>query len=194
MSPVQHISLSLRSLLQGIAGALPAYDPKNAGSSYHLNEQLKRLSLQLERDHLHAHVPISQVAVRLVEHLSAKGEVSAGDAVAMIEWIVAQLCSSLEVSVPRTARELETAPAEPKAPGQRLQMVSAKKLGEIMIQLSMLTPSQVERALVHQKATGCRLGEALVELQLVPREAVQTALRIQQVRRGDGGDVWGPGL
>jgi hypothetical protein len=51
-----------------------------------------------------------------------------------------------------------------------------------MVQMSMLTQDQVERALNFQRARGCRLGEALVDMGLLKKESVMAALRVQEMR------------
>lgn len=71
-----------------------------------------------------------------------------------------------------------------------LKLVSSRKLGEMLTQMSLLTPTQVERALNHQRVTGCRFGEALIEMRILTREAVESALRMQDARRGPRGP-WG---
>jgi hypothetical protein len=79
----------------------------------------------------------------------------------------------------------------PTAAGQtQLRMVSNRKLGELLVQMSLLTPTQVEQALAHQRMTGCRLGEALIQLKLLPKNTVESALRMQGSRRNFSGDPW----
>jgi hypothetical protein len=38
--------------------------------------------------------------------------------------------------------------------------------------------------------TGCRLGEALIQLKLLPKNTVESALRMQGSRRNFSGDPW----
>ena len=81
-------------------------------------------------------------------------------------------------------------PGPNKLPNRGLQLASAKKLGELMVQLSMLTPAQVEAALAEQRISGCRFGEALIQLRMLPREAVENAIRAQRSRAGWAQDNW----
>jgi type IV pilus assembly protein PilB len=51
-----------------------------------------------------------------------------------------------------------------------------KRLGEILLELGLVTHEKIEEALVHARRTGTRLGEALVDLQMVSEEQVTRAL------------------
>jgi len=51
-----------------------------------------------------------------------------------------------------------------------------KRLGEILLQMGLVTPEKIEEALTHARRTGSRLGEALVDLNMVSEEQVARAL------------------
>jgi len=51
-----------------------------------------------------------------------------------------------------------------------------KRLGEILLQMGLVTPEKIEDALTHARRTGSRLGEALVDLNMVTEESVSRAL------------------
>jgi len=51
-----------------------------------------------------------------------------------------------------------------------------KRLGEILLQMGLVTNAKIEEALTHARRTGTRLGEALVDLQMVTEEQVTKAL------------------
>jgi len=51
-----------------------------------------------------------------------------------------------------------------------------KRLGEILIQMGLVTATKVEDALTHAKRTGVRLGEALIDLNMINEEQVTRAL------------------
>jgi hypothetical protein len=54
----------------------------------------------------------------------------------------------------------------------------------------LLDAKQVERALAYQHSKGCRLGEALIEMGLVSKEAVQNALKVQRTRADHSEGPW----
>ncbi|MDH3265128.1 MAG: ATPase, T2SS/T4P/T4SS family, partial [Paracoccaceae bacterium] len=55
-------------------------------------------------------------------------------------------------------------------------MEPRKRLGEILLQMGLVTPEKIEDALVHSRRTGSRLGEALVDLSMLTEEQVARAL------------------
>ena len=55
-------------------------------------------------------------------------------------------------------------------------MEPRKRLGEILLQMGLVTPEKIEEALTHARRTGSRLGEALVDLNMVTEESVSRAL------------------
>jgi hypothetical protein len=72
--------------------------------------------------------------------------------------------------------------ANPSKPSN-LTLRDGRRLGDVLVQLSMLTADQVEGAVRLQRATGKRLGEALMELQLLTPGMLDAALRLQQSKR-----------
>lgn len=72
--------------------------------------------------------------------------------------------------------------AAPTAPSS-LTLRDSRRLGEILVRLSMLDLDQVENALRVQRATGKRLGEALMELKLISPGTLGSALRFQHNQR-----------
>ena len=55
-------------------------------------------------------------------------------------------------------------------------MEPRKRLGEILLQMGSVTPEKIEEALVHARRTGSRIGEALVDLNMLTEETVVRAL------------------
>ena len=58
-------------------------------------------------------------------------------------------------------------------------MYNRQKIGEILVDMGVVQPGQVDRALAYQRDKGGRLGEALVELEYASEEAVTRALSRQ---------------
>ena len=54
-----------------------------------------------------------------------------------------------------------------------------KKLGEILVELGVCQPKEVEKALAHAKVKGLRIGEALVDLKICSESNVYKALAAQ---------------
>ena len=55
----------------------------------------------------------------------------------------------------------------------------AKKLGELLIETSVLTEKQLQEALSLQKKSGKALGDALIALKFVSKETIAYALKAQ---------------
>ncbi|MHC4959814.1 MAG: GspE/PulE family protein [Planctomycetota bacterium] len=55
-------------------------------------------------------------------------------------------------------------------------MEPRKRLGEILLDMKLVTPKKIEDALEHAKRTGTRLGEALVDLNMASEEQITRAL------------------
>ena len=53
------------------------------------------------------------------------------------------------------------------------------RLGELLVQQSLVTTAQLEEALVQQKQSGRKLGRVLVEMGLVTEESISTAIANQ---------------
>lgn len=66
-----------------------------------------------------------------------------------------------------------------------MQTPNVKKLGELLIEASMITPQELDQALKAQKGTGKKLGEVLIELGLVTElqtiEVLEFMLKIPKV-------------
>lgn len=69
-----------------------------------------------------------------------------------------------------------------------LRLINHRRLGEILISLSMVREKDIETALRMQKVTGTRLGEVLVEMGLLNDAQLESAVRLQGSRTRDGAD------
>src|SRR5262245_54093429 len=54
-----------------------------------------------------------------------------------------------------------------------------KRLGEILVEMQIISAAEVNKALEHAKTKNLRLGEALVDLKLVSESNVYKALALQ---------------
>ena len=56
---------------------------------------------------------------------------------------------------------------------------AAKRLGEVLIEMQIISAAEVNRALEHAKAKNLRVGEALIDLKLASESNVYKALALQ---------------
>jgi hypothetical protein len=219
MPRTHHTSLSLRTHLNGVVAAISSCDPADFFSTSRVVQQLTDLRSQAERDRAQAVLPLCTVALHFAEALNREPQLSPKAAKDLLAEMLAAVCTTLGVETegaPTGDGELpqlpagtvpEAAPAgstktagdarapmpvssgtTAKRPG--LKLVSNKRLGEMLVQMSLLTPTQVEQALNHQRVTGCRLGEALIQMRILTRETIESALRMQGARRATTDNPW----
>ncbi|HUR27302.1 MAG TPA: hypothetical protein VM509_03895 [Planctomycetota bacterium] len=77
----------------------------------------------------------------------------------------------------------------------RLALRDGQRLGELLVNMTMLTREQVEEAVEVQRRTGQRLGEALLQMRLLTPDMLESALRVQKTKRTKSGkteDHWSP--
>lgn len=55
------------------------------------------------------------------------------------------------------------------------------QLGQILLNADLITEDQLDAALDHQKITGCRIGESIVDLRILPPEVLRIFLEVQNV-------------
>jgi hypothetical protein len=185
--PNNQTSLSLRAHLESVTAALAKCDASDPSTFGEVHSRLNRLKAQLEREQVLDQVAPVTIAVKLADQIVREGSVDASIARTLIDYVVSNTCDRLDVLKPASAPSL-TATESGQTGG--LKMLSSRKLGEIMVQLAMLDTTQIEKALAHQRAKGCRFGDALIELGLVSKDAVQTALRVQSMGKDQKRDPW----
>ena len=59
----------------------------------------------------------------------------------------------------------------------------AVKLGDLLVKAKLVTPEQIQEALVEVQASGMKLGEALVKLNYVSEDDITETLSAQNRRR-----------
>lgn len=206
MTQSRHTPLGLRTQLVALANGIGSSDAKDYFANERTANQIGSLKVQLERDGFKDVAQQSAVALRIAEILQREEQIGPEKAHELLAMLVQSMATSLGIDLPATAQPPAARPASdakpdrapaaaptpvPTAAGQtQLRMVSNRKLGELLVQMSLLTPGQVEQALAHQRMTGCRLGEALIQLKLLPKNTVESALRMQGSRRNFSGDPW----
>lgn len=189
MKPPKHVSPRLAQLLERLAHAVPTCKPEDPQGMSALARDFEELQQALEREQGHALAGLAGVGACLVERLAADGLVGPLETME----VIGQALESVRQVLGLKEQPQDTpaiAPAQRRAP---LALVDGRRIGELLVTLSMLKPSDVERALALQQQTGSLLGEALVELGIVGRSSVDAALRLQSSRRRReraGEDPW----
>ena len=186
--------------------AIPACNPLDTSDLGQLLRQIGQLRGSLREDTAEVEDYLCGLAERLVAMIERHGHISGRQALTLVVEVVGQVVEALSIhasdavgtdgrtgahhgSAAKTGQGVQNTATPPSTLGLRL--MDHRKIGEILVSLSMLTQDQVERALKHQKANGKRLGETLVELNYITKSAIESALRIQRKNQGSKmGDPW----
>jgi hypothetical protein len=181
----------LTKRLDGIEAYLPGCNPLDANEMALLSRQLMELRSLVESRGTSGAVGICDLAQRVVQHVARHGVVGPREALELVTGLLTEVRGGFRAAGEDVELQAELEAMAPVTREIGLQLIDGRKLGEILVSLSMLTPVDVERALKTQKMTGKRFGEALIDLGLLSREAILSALNIQRKRRGSGwSDPW----
>ena len=109
-----------------------------------------------------------------------------------LEWVTALLAALLGVlSMLAGATQSRIPRVDPQMHSQ-WNPDAAPRLGDMLVSYGILTQADLDRALAYQQGTGKRLGQILVELDLVTHAQVAQVLE-EQLSRREGRLMWGAG-
>jgi hypothetical protein len=202
MTTPHHKSERVTAQLTRVESLLASCNPFDAADTAAVALQLRELGGTFQEAKSVHRAALCDLARALVEQISLHGVLGPRDAVELVRQAVARAKSDAGAAPP--VEDISTRLEDPRGavpdpthltpnPGPTLsveganaslQLIDSRKLGEILVSLSMLTPTQVERALKMQRASGRRFGEALVELDLISKDALRSVLKLQK-RRSD---------
>jgi hypothetical protein len=178
---------------EALARFVPGCDPLNSTDLAHIARQLEDLRISLRSEGADLEEALCGLADRVLELVGRHGHIGGRQALDLILEIVEQVRTAVggEPEDADASADLDAVEEDPLAVLRGgstlgLRLIDQRRLGEILVSLSMLSQEQVERALRHQKVSGRRFGETLVELGFLSEAAVDTALRLQ-ARRTTGG-------
>lgn len=198
--PTANTKRSLK-LAKEIAEFIPGCNPLDTNDLCQILREVGALRGNLRADHAEVEDYLCSLAERLVELIERHGHIGGRQALSMVVEIVAQIAASMSSELQAAASDAASAaqtPAtasQPAATGEvspprtlqdtrvGLRLMDQRKLGEILVSLSMLSQEQVERTLKFQKSNGKRFGESLVELGYINRAALEAALRMQRKQK-----------
>ena len=181
----------LAQRLDRLDAYLPSCNPLDANEMALLLRQLMELRSLVESRGAEGAVALCDLAQRAVQQVAHHGVVGPREALELVHGLVTEVREGFGEAREDPGLQAELDALAPVTREIGLQLIDGRKLGEILVSLSMLTPVDVERALKTQKMTGKRFGEALMDLGLLSREAIHSALNLQRKRRGSGwSDPW----
>ena len=176
-------------------------DPRAQGA---LHERIQRLRSRLDRAR-GEHAAYLDCAAELVQYLVHMGRMGPDQVLRIAASLVRKVEDGFESQgAPSAARAAPARPSGsgagrggsvplsalpgPGGPGAEPDLASVEErlLGEVMLQLGMVTKKQLEQGLVLQRATDERIGEALVSLGAATWGQVEQAMAVQRRLRTPG--------
>jgi hypothetical protein len=182
--PSSNTKRSLK-LAKEIAEFIPGCNPMDTSDLCQVLREVGALRGNLRADHAEVEDYLCSLAERLVEivtqvagSMSSELQAAASDAAAAA---AGKPSSSSDAGAESGAESDGMSMMQSTRVGLRL--MDQRKLGEILVSLSMLNPEQLERTLKHQKSSGKRFGESLVELGYINKAALEATLRMQRKQK-----------
>jgi len=178
------MSLSgLKKLTAEIASA----DPRDVRAQTVIHERIVQLRNEMDRAQATDLAAYLDSAACLTDYLVQIGGMTPEDVQLIVGRLVQKVEEAFETPSHRTAALNHKVGGEEVSPEevQRLidNQVDQDLLGEIMVQLRLVTRKDLDRALVAQRATDMRIGEALVSSGACTWEQVKQAVAAQDQMR-----------
>lgn len=177
--------------------------PADATGALDLIKQIKALEVCIDHSHTASLKPLCAIVGKMSDQLIQSDAKWRADLLTWIREILIFFAAEMDLKPEELPRmDAIPVPAQPATASRtmnvltgtgirsRLALVDGQRLGEILVRMSYLKASDVERAVKYQHEKGCQLGEALIELQLMTKEELETALRVQRQRRSRTNDPW----
>ena len=117
--------------------------------------------------------------VDALDQLLLKGSLNSAQAIDLIRHVARALGSPATFGAARSVPDRRTEALQ-EADGNLIARMKESRLGEVLLQLGLITPEQLDRALVVQRVSGKRLGEALVSLEALDVVRLMHALSVQR--------------
>ena len=199
----------IQSALDTLEQSVAAWDPDEGGDVSAMIGAVRELFLGFDPRKDRVAAALAVVAMKLLEEVQSCGSVRSSAAVAAVGELTSGLRESfremnaagpVSPGAGRGANEvLLSAPKQGAGLSLSLGVEKGGRLGEVMVQMRLLTQEQVDAVLAVQAEEGEELrlfGEIAVERGFVSQVLVDNALRMQARTRGETpdaapGDPWG---
>ena len=164
---------------------------QDQSSMIEAQRQFQALRDEMSETEHPALVLLASLGERLAGHMYKDATVTREDLAKLVTEIAEHISTEVvfrdEPRAPMGKTSLKMSSGEIK-----LALIDGKRLGELLVQMTMLTPDQVEAAVKVQRATGQRLGEALLQMRLLTPDMLESALRVQKTKRAAAArnDAW----
>ncbi len=178
--------MSLREI-KALVKSASGTKPDDSRGQIVLLDRINSMRELMDKGQQHDLVAFLQSASMLTEVLAQPGTLTANRISDAAIKLLQQVEHSFDTGVERVLPALRSLGYEEEACSQEentsLKVLTDQCLGEILIQVGAASVEDVSEGLNAQRATGVRIGEALVMLGKVTWDQVESAVRLQQKLR-----------
>ena len=172
----------VKDRLKEIERAFTAFERGDRNRLYETRDSLLGLTSAIEGSEVSDLAPLSEIASRLLGLVIMEGGLTETRAV----QVVRDMLGFVE------AQLMEVQPSDD--PGGVFHVVNAEKVGDMLVRKNILSPDQIDKALLLQRVSkGRRIGQVLVAMNAIDQRTLDDALNEQksdtrraETRRGAG--------
>ena len=173
--------------LERLSAEIASADPNDSQAQTVIFERIVQLRNEMDRAHASDLAAYLDSAACLTDYLVQIGGMTPED----VKLIVSRLVKKVTDAFENPGQSVATVAGQTLAPElspNEVQSVIDNQveqdlLGEIMVQMHLVTRKNLERALVTQRATDLRIGEALISIQACTWEQVNQGVAAQKQMR-----------
>ena len=166
-------------LCRDLAGRIAAADPYSPRTLASLLTAVRQLHLRIPKG-THSDLTTKlEVSEKLLEHLVLGGAVTPEATVEIVSALVGDVEGTFASTRPE-AVVLAPLPKKPDVGAGGLRMAGGKLLGQILVEMQVVTERDLQVALEDQRSTGTLLGDALVARGACSRRQVLHAVELQR--------------
>ena len=188
MDSSERITSGVHAALRAASMAANSANARDLPAIVELLQMMKELDGELQMSSRKEESELCGLGIEITETLMSRQYAAPEQILPWLARILAHLGTTLNVDL---TDEWTSMKVPKPALGTTVELKNAlwyeesdgHRLGEILVQMSFLKASDVERALKIQRETNCRLGEAMVMLGLITQKGLEAALKIQQKKR-----------
>lgn len=168
--------------VQRLAADIEFSDPADSAQLEALLERIVQMRSEFDRAHAEDLAAYLDSAADVVKALLKLGSLGPDQVLVVAAGMVRKVESAFGKTGPEHGAQPVPPPAALPDPVIKLDISLAdeRMLGEVMLQLGFVTQTQLEQALVDQRATDQRIGEALVARGAATWSQVNEAIAVQR--------------
>lgn len=173
--------------LERLNAEIASADPNDSQAQTVIFERIVQLRNEMSRAHATDLAAYLDSAACLTDYLVQIGGMTPEDVKLIVSRLVRRVSDAFENPSQDPVENADQTSVPELSPEQVQSMIDSKVdqdlLGEIMVQMHLVTRKSLERALVTQRATDMRIGEALVSIGACTWDQVNQGMSAQKQMR-----------